>query len=245
MNATRAARPVAAPADAARAAPIPKGRPVAMHLAIVTVAAFLALFGVAARAGVESDGVPVILVAHPGISEPAFAETVIVVTFPPNAGPVGLVLNRPSGMTLGELFGQDRPELAQHRDPIYLGGPVAPASMLFLFRSRTPADRALPVAGDVYLSGDDTVFESLVARPDAIADRRFFAGHAGWADGQLDAEIDRGEWYVLPADADSLLARDTTRLWETLLARATALRARLAPGNRGGSGMSVAATAVR
>ncbi len=195
-------------------------------------AALAALAPAPCSAGVEGDGEAVMLVAAPQMPDPRFARTVLVVTFPQDAGPMGLVLNKPAGMTLGELFGPDRPELADHPDPILLGGPVDPEGMLFLFHWPEHPVKALPVGGDVYLSGDGKLFEALVADRSASAGRRFFAGYSGWAEGQLDREIASGDWLVLPVDLDALFDPDTERLYERLLPRAQGRSVRLPAAGR-------------
>jgi len=186
----------------------------------LVLAAVAVLAPAVSCAGVEADGEAVMLVAAPQMPDPRFARTVLVVTFPQDAGPMGLVLNKPAGMTLGDLFGPDRPELAGHPDPILLGGPVDPEGMLFLFHWPEHPVKALPVGGDVYLSGDGKLFETIVADRSASAGRRFFAGYSGWAEGQLDREIANGDWLVLPVDTDALFDPDTDRLYERLLPRA-------------------------
>ncbi len=182
-------------------------------------------------AGVEDGNQGVLLVAHPRLDETEFARTVIVVTFPQDTGPMGVVLNRPIGVSLGELL-QDRPELGGRGDAVYAGGPVQPDGLLFLFRAPEHPVKAVPVLADIYLSGDGELFEALMAKPGDPASQRFFAGYAGWAAGQLDAEIERGDWYVLPADSDSVYDSEPDTLWERMLVRATAQTARVAPEPR-------------
>lgn len=209
-------------------------------LAGAWLAGVLALCPYAGAANVEEDRTPILLVAHPRMPDANFAGTVLVVIFPQDAGPLGLVLNRPSGMNLGDLFGPDRPDLAGHEDPVHLGGPVDPTGMLFLFRAKDPPLRALPVVDDILVSGDGEIFESLVADAADPGNRRFFAGHAGWAEGQLDREIDHGDWYVLAVDPAVVMSTDDDGLWELMIERATALRAnrdapRERPARRGDS----------
>lgn len=193
---------------------------------LLLLAVTAGLAPVPAIAGVEDTGDPVMLVAAPQMPDPRFARTVLVVAFPQDTGPMGLVLTKPAGMTLGELFGPDRPELAGHPDLIFLGGPVEPEGMLFLFHWPEHPVKALPVGGDVYLSGDGKLFDALVADPGASQRRRFFAGYAGWAEGQLDREIANGDWLVLPVDLDALFDPDVSRLYERLLPRARGRSAR-------------------
>jgi len=189
-----------------------------------------------AHAGVEEDADPVLLVARAGMPDPNFAQTVVIVAFPQDSGPMGVILNRPADMTIGELFGPDRPELRDVPDPVFFGGPVQPDGMLFIFRSAEHPIRALPLVDDLYLSGDGTVFERLVADTADGDNRRFFAGFANWAEGQLDREIARGDWHVLRVDTETVLDRDAETLWPRLLKRATSQSARGGPPPRGPAG---------
>lgn len=190
----------------------------------------------AAVAGVEDEGDAVLLVAKPEMPDINFAQTVVLVTFPQDSGPMGVVLNRDAGLTIGQLFGPDRPELKDIPDPLYLGGPMKPDGMLFLFRAPEHPVKALPVVDDLYLSGDGPIFESLVARPADGGNRKFFAGYAGWAVGQLDAEIRRGDWHVVPVDAETVLAPPMDDLWQRMLVRAASRSAgaNATPGTKPG-----------
>ena len=174
-----------------------------------------------AQAQVEEAAEAVLLVAAPALRDSVFARTVVLVTFPQDTGPMGVVLNRPSGISLGALFRDARPNLGGVDDPVYLGGPVEPEGLLFVFRATEHPVRALPAADGLFLSGDGALFESLLDQSARSGGRRFFAGHAAWAEGQLDAEIQRGDWLVLPAEAATVLDTAATEtLWERLYRRA-------------------------
>jgi putative transcriptional regulator len=54
---------------------------------------------------------------------------------------------------------------------------------------------------------------------------RLFNGYSGWAPGQLAVELERGGWYVLNADADTVFRKDMDKLWEELVRRARAVTA--------------------
>lgn len=182
-----------------------------------------------ARAGLEDDGEPVLLVAAPRMADDNFARTVVAVGFPQDGGAMGVILNRASGLSLGELLGDDRPGLRSRADPVGLGGPVTPDGMLFVFRAARHPVRALPLVADWYLSGDGGLFDRLTEEPaDAAAPRvRWFVGYSGWAEGQLDREVERGDWLVLPLDAAVLADGDGDTLWERMIVRTRARSAAL------------------
>jgi putative transcriptional regulator len=183
--------------------------------------ALVLLLPALAWAGVEDGEQAVLLVAHPRLDGSDFGRTVVLVAFPQDAGPTGVVLNRPLGITLGALF-DEQPEIAKREDMVFYGGPVQPDGMLFVFRAAEHPVKALPVIDDIYLSADGRLFDALMAKTEEASAQRFFVGYAGWAEGQLDGEVARGDWFVLPAEANVIYEMPVETMWETLLLRATA-----------------------
>lgn len=191
-----------------------------------------ALANCAAHAGVEEDAEPILIIAKKQVTDPSFNRTVVLVTFPQDAGPLGVVLNRPFGITLGQLF-QDVPKVGERKDMVHFGGPVQRDGILFLFRSPQHPLKALPVVDDIYLSGDGALFDALMAKPEEAEQQKFFAGYAGWAEGQLNAEIERGDWFVQKVDAEILFKMAPETLWERLHLKASSPSARVRDLERG------------
>ena len=149
-----------------------------------------------------------LLVAKPGLVDPNFRETVVLVTQTPDYGTVGVILNRPTSVR-HERTGES----------IYSGGPVMPRTLVALFRSDEPPEApAFHVLKRVYLSMHPDNIERQLARP--AGNLRLFAGFSGWAPRQLEAEIGRDGWYVLPANEELLFREDTTGMWGELVERA-------------------------
>lgn len=165
---------------------------------------------------------PVFLVAAPELGDPNFAQTVVLVTFPADGGPIGVILNRPTPHTLAKLF-PDEPRLKQRTETVSFGGPVKAQALMFLFRSERAGEGAVAIMEDLYLSGNADVLDRLLQRPGG-AFIRYYVGYAGWAPGQLEAEIALGGWYVVPADVETVVNADPKRIWKQLLLRATAVK---------------------
>ena len=165
---------------------------------------------------------PILLIAKPQLQDPNFAGAVVLVVFP-GGTPVGVILNRPLKLTAKEAFADD-PRLQRRGDTLYLGGPVQPTQLMFLFQQAQAPDRAFFVMEDLYLSGDGGVLEQLLSGSGEPV-QRFFLGYSGWTSSQLEREIDLGAWYVLPADRQTVLRKDTDTLWRDLMLRATAVKA--------------------
>lgn len=187
---------------------------------LTAIAVLLAVAGSAFAQDAAPEREAILLVAHPGMIDPRFSETVVLVTFPADVGPMGVVLNRPGPLELRSIW-PDRTERQGRTDPIYFGGPVQPDGLLFVFRMSPPPEKAQWVVGDTYLSGDGELLDRLLAIPEPPVDQRFFAGYAGWAEGQLEYEIAQGGWYVLRADLRVIFEMNALEMWKRMLERAT------------------------
>lgn len=154
-----------------------------------------------------------LLVAAPTLVDPNFNRTVVLVAEHTDEGALGVVLNRPSQSSIGEVV----PDLSNLIDPddlVYTGGPVQPTGVMVLAEFDDPDQAALPIDGELG-------FVALEADTHEIAARRAraFAGHSGWGPGQLDAELEEEAWFVAPFDREDAFAADSEELWSRVLMR--------------------------
>lgn len=195
----------------------------ALHRPGMLAAWLLALsLAIAPAWAAETLAPAVFLVAKPELLDPNFAQSVVLVVFPKDAGPVGVILNRPVPVTLKDVFPEE-PRLKGRADQLYFGGPVHVNALMFLFRRAAAPQNAFPVVDDLYLSGDGGLLDETLSSSDGQV-QRFFLGYAGWATQQLDFEIAQGGWYVVPADLQTVLKGDPKTMWRDLLLRATAVK---------------------
>ncbi|MCK5325985.1 MAG: YqgE/AlgH family protein, partial [Woeseiaceae bacterium] len=123
-------------------------------------------------------------------------------------GAMGLVVNRPTEVGMDELVIHDD-ALLSYSGPIYWGGPVQMNSLRALMQTDKAPKGAERIVDNVYV----------VSINDAAKDvpgLRLFMGIAGWAPGQLDHEMARGSWHVVPASKDFIFAKDPGQLWKQL-----------------------------
>src|SRR5882672_2723949 len=80
----------------------------------------------------EMTAPAVFLVAKPELQDPTFAQSVVLVIFPKDGGPLGVILNHPTRLTLKEAFPEDQ-QLKSRSDTLYMGGPVQLSGLMFLF----------------------------------------------------------------------------------------------------------------
>ncbi len=105
----------------------------------------------------------ILLVAAPHLRDPNFGRSVVLVMFPPDAGPSGVILNRPTSMSLRDIWAESEKRHGR-TDRLYIGGPVQPDGLLFLFRMKPPPVRAWRATEDIYFSGDGDILEQLLVK---------------------------------------------------------------------------------
>jgi putative transcriptional regulator len=156
-----------------------------------------------------------LLLASPALRDPNFARTVVLIGVHSEEGAMGVVLNRPSELTVGEAVPQLEPALDE-REPVYIGGPVQPSSIVLLAEFLDPAPAGLLVLGRIGFPAPDADIEELTR---ATARGRVFAGYAGWSEGQLDAELEQGDWIVQTAQPQDVFSAEPEELWGEVLTR--------------------------
>src|SRR5690242_5352079 len=131
-----------------------------------------------------------LLVAGPTLLDPNFWRTVVLVVEHNEEGALGLVLNRPSETNVGDAVPELSP-LVEPEEQLYIGGPVQPSAVIVLAEFEDPADAALLAFEDVGVLGRGPAADEPSA---GLRAGRAFLGHAGWGPGQLDGELERGDW---------------------------------------------------
>jgi len=155
-----------------------------------------------------------LLVAADKLQDPNFRQSVVLLLDHGEDGTLGVILNRPSSLLLATAF----PEIGELQDgerPVFFGGPVAPTGMLMVLRSKEKAEDDRPAFDDLYWSGSPERLERLAAEGET-AQFRVFAGHAGWTAGQLENEVERDDWHILPATMEAVFDSEPLDLWRRL-----------------------------
>jgi putative transcriptional regulator len=173
-------------------------------------------FGTLAAAQTADTAQPVLLVAKPELGE-FYGGTVLLAVPARNGYHIGLIINRPTPMTLSRLFPDHAPSKLV-TDPVFLGGPNHVNSIFaVVHRDESPGKNSIPLLNDLFLAVDVDIVDSIIEKESQQA--RFFAGLVVWDVGELDAELKRGFWYVLQPDSDLVLRKSTQGMWEELSRR--------------------------
>ncbi|MEL0081936.1 MAG: YqgE/AlgH family protein [Gammaproteobacteria bacterium] len=160
------------------------------------------------------------LIAMPGLTEEPFFRSVCYLCQYDQQGALGLVINKPANIELGEVFLQTK--ITPVTDeigavPVYLGGPVNPGRCLVVHQPVGEWAATLQVNDEIGITGSSDVLEA-IAGGEGPEDFIVCLGYAGWGPGQLDAEILRNDWLTAPADQTILFHASQGKRWEAALA---------------------------
>lgn len=187
-------------------------------LSAATSTADAGLRPVRAQARGVDIGPGTLLVAVPGLPDPNFSETVVFVVHHTEDGTMGLVLNRRTDVTVGRLF-ESIDELRELTLPVFAGGPVARSSAQALVRSPRAIPDGRHIVGEVHIVNSAEALRRRLADEPGTDHFRLYLGYAGWAPGQLEAELDDGAWHVIEGDAAAVFDRDPDTLWRRVIRR--------------------------
>lgn len=156
-----------------------------------------------------------VLVATTNLHGTSFEKTVILITQHDHQGTLGIAINRPAHEHLDKFFPGFHAKSGKL--PLFLGGPVHPLALFIL--ARTKAQKSwTPIMADVYFTGGVTAYRFLKQPPNELPESgvRVFAGYAGWGGGQLESEIQRGDWLTVTVDPDIIFSSAPEQSWEFL-----------------------------
>ena len=180
-----------------------------------TLAASSAVFFLTAAGAAPGD--TMLLVAKRQLEDPIWGSTIVLAKPIAGGGHVGFIVNKPTKMSLGELFPEHEPS-KRVADPLFLGGTVNMNLVFALVEEHgSRKDGSVRIAPDIFLAYDTKAVDHIIESESDHA--RFFLGLVVWRPGQLDDELDRGLWYVDQPEAKLVLRRKTDGLWEELLLR--------------------------
>lgn len=158
-----------------------------------------------------------LVVATPALDDPNFERAVILILDHDDDGALGVVLNRASSVTVADTLG-DWAELAARPAVVFGGGPVEPTAVVALGATTSVV---IPDAGPAIMDRIRLIDldEDPILAAAEIERMRVFAGYAGWAPQQLEAEIEQGAWFPLAAEPGDVFSDDPAGLWHAVLRR--------------------------
>jgi putative transcriptional regulator len=184
-------------------------------LAVAFAVSFIPAAGAAAPEAGAETGQTMLLVAKRKFEDPIWGATIILVKPVEGGGHVGFIVNKPTKMSLSELFPEHEPS-KKVADPLFMGGTVD-INLVFALVERHGGkkDGAISIAPDLFLAYETKTIDRIIETESDHA--RFFLGLVVWRPGQLDDELERGLWYVHEPEARLVMRRKTDDLWDELV----------------------------
>ena len=156
-----------------------------------------------------------LLIAAPSLLDPNFARSVVLIADMNDEGAMGVILNRPAGVTVAEAAPDLEPLVGADTE-IFSGGPVQPTAGVVLAEYEPgEAEGRVVFDGIALLPGLQELAEALPA----VRRTRVFAGYAGWGPGQLEEELEREDWIRERASPEDIFSDDPEELWSAVLTR--------------------------
>jgi putative transcriptional regulator len=155
-----------------------------------------------------------LIVARRTSSDPDFAHTVILLVRQDKQTTIGLFVNRPLDIPLSEVY----PDMKGAQLKLYAGGPVA-LGIRTLYRSSVKPPDATRILDDIWMITKKTLLAEIVGQQKPSNVFRVYAGYVGWSPGQLQDEIRRGLWQVMPGDASIVFDPHPETIWPRLIGR--------------------------
>jgi putative transcriptional regulator len=160
------------------------------------------------------------LIAMPTMGDPNFDHTVTYVCEHTEDGALGLVVNRPTGMQLGEIFRQmslDASDPAAGDAPVLHGGPVQQERGFVIHDQAGDWSSSLEVSAGIHVTTSRDILEAM-AEGRGPANALVVVGYAGWGAGQLESEMAANAWLTVPATKEILFSIPFGERWRAAAA---------------------------
>lgn len=161
-----------------------------------------------------------LLAAWPGMSDPNFSRTVLLVCQHGEQGAYGLVLNRQLDLTVDRLL-PDHPILGGLATPVFLGGPVDHSRLQFVHMLPGRIRGGHEICTGLWLGGELDALAEVLAESERgeipAPAVRLFLGYAGWSAGQLEYELSEGTWLPAPLETGLVFATHGDEAWSKII----------------------------
>ncbi len=157
-----------------------------------------------------------LLIALPTLADPGFARTVALICQHDDEGAMGVVVNRASDYTLGEVLQQmdigcEDPALLEQR--VLAGGPVHPERGFVMHDGTRGWDSSLAVADGLWVTTSRDILEA-IAKNEGPEHATVALGCAGWGAGQLEFELTENSWLTAPVRPAILFSLPLDQRWQ-------------------------------
>lgn len=153
------------------------------------------------------------IISVPHLNDPLFEKAVIYLCQHDSQGAIGLIINKVidyNNISLKDSTSDDKFNKYFKGNYFYIGGPVLTNRILFLHNSHEISN-SIHISAEVSISGDIEKLNSIQKSKEFKC--KMFLGHAGWNNGQLEREIENGDWLIQESNADLIFEKKVDNIW--------------------------------
>ncbi|MBM4075294.1 MAG: YqgE/AlgH family protein [Planctomycetes bacterium] len=160
------------------------------------------------------------LVAANSLRDSNFRKTVVLMLDHNDQGATGLILNRPSSIRVAHAL-SGHFSLPDSEQVVYMGGPVEPSALLMIHDNEDLGESSSSPCSKVFIADSAQSFEQvLLSEGQEESNRslfRIFSGYSGWSGGQLEGEIERGDWLIHQGCHELVFVTDPYEVYEVAM----------------------------
>ncbi len=155
------------------------------------------------------------LISVPHLKDPFFEKSVVYLCEHDKKGAMGLIINKAikkNNITLKDSNSDIELNKYLKENYLHIGGPVLTDRVLFL-HTNNDISKSVPVSDEVSISGNIELLSSIQKSKDVKS--KLFLGHAGWDSGQLEREIENGDWLIQKSSTSIIFEQEIDNIWIT------------------------------
>jgi putative transcriptional regulator len=156
------------------------------------------------------------LIAARSLRDPNFFKSVVLIVEHNGEGAMGVVVNRPSGVTVAHAL-KKHFELPETGEMVHIGGPVERNALFILHNADDLEASETPIIDGLFVGSSPDTFENVIQRAaasDPELKYRVYFGCAGWGPDQLEGEVGRNDWLILPARLGLVFHPEPYNVWD-------------------------------
>lgn len=153
------------------------------------------------------------LISVPHLKDPFFEKSVVYLCEHDKKGAMGLIINKAikkNNITLKDSSSDIELNKYLGENYLHIGGPVLTDRVLFL-HTNNDISKSVPVSDEVSISGNIELLSSIQKSKDVKS--KLFLGHAGWDSGQLEREIENGDWLIQKSSTSIIFEQEIDNIW--------------------------------
>ena len=159
-----------------------------------------------------------ILISMPHLRDPYFNKSIVLICEHSKDGALGLIINKPFEKPrlkrLFNNFDRENDELLKIPQKLYFGGPVSIERGILLHNSSYNIKDSIKISDQFSITSSNKILKD-INNCNGPKKFKLILGHSGWTSGQLEKEIENGDWLMQSASSDFVFNTDESKMWQT------------------------------